>query len=589
MYSHKNGGTLVNILSRPIEISEFSVRFRNCLFPERIIYVGDLIQKTEEELLNIRSFGRLCLKEVKEFLKKFDLELGIRIPNWRNLSEQELIKELQTRQALSQISLHQSSLTRDKNTLVKLLRKADELDLSIRTTNSLRALKVQYIGDLVLKKRSELMKIRNLGRKSVTEIENRLHKMGLQLGMRITGWSPEKINEMLKTFAKDLELERKLEGEALHKSLEIKTLEDELKYLAKPEGQERNIHIVMKYYGWDGKGTRTLESVGEEFNMTRQRVKQICKKYEIKIARLKLGKALYLPFLDKAINIVSNNLPSSAEDIERKFINESITRGNFNLDGIITAANLFGKDIPFRIVILKKKEIVLQSEASKAPKLIISLAKKITCRCGVATVSDITAQAQEQTKQNITNDLTILVLSSFFKDFSWLDKSGGWFWLRSVPRNRLLNIVKKIIAVTRQIGISDLRAGIGRFSRTEGFAPPRRVLLKLCHQIPWVRIDGNVVEADPPLNWEKILTTNEWVMASVLKVYGPLLHRDFFEEKCLELGMNPVTFNSYLANSPIIAEFAKDIYGPRGAKIPPGLLKSLKPQQKPRILTHLFW
>jgi hypothetical protein len=588
MYSEKDDETLVHIFSQLIERYGTSVRLGNCLFSEKIFYVGDLIQKTEKELLKIRSFGRLCLIEVKDFLKKFDLELGIKIPNWQNLSDQELIKEFHKQQTLLRISFPSPSPP-DNNTLIKLLRNTDELDLSIRATNCLRKLKLQYIGDLVLKKRSELMKIRNLGRTSVTEIENKLNNMGLQLGMRITGWPPENINEMLKRFAKDLESEKKLEKEALHRDLGIITLEDELNYLAKLAGQERNIYIIIKHFGWDGKGAKTLEFVGQEYDMTRERVRQICETFENKITKLKLTKSLYLPLLDKALNVILNNLPSSAEDIEIKFVNQSITRNNFHLDGIITAAKLFGRKIPFRIVILNKKRFVLQAEASKTPKIIINLAKKIIAHWGVATISDITARTEELSKQNITNDFTISVLSLFFKDFSWLDKSGGWFWIRTVPRNRLINLIKKIMAVTEQIDISDLRAGISRFSRMEGFAPPRRVLLELCQQIPWVRVDRNMVEADPTLNWEEILTTNEWAMTSVLKEYGPLLQRDYFEEKCLELGMNPVTFNIYLANSPIIAGFTKDIYGLRGGKIPPGLLSALKPQQKPKILKDFGW
>jgi hypothetical protein len=588
MQSDKDGETLQEILSRPIDRSEVSVRLGNCLTNENIVYLGDLINKNENDLLKIRNFGRLCLKEVKELLQKFDLELGIKIPNWQNLDEQKLIQEFKIQRNIPLVSLP-PTITLDYNILIKLLRKADELDLSIRAANCLKALKVQYIGDLVLKKRSELMKIRNLGRKSVNEIEDKLHKMGLQLGLRITGWPPDNFKEILKIYAKDIDLERRTEAETLYQILGIKTLEDELNNLAKLAGQKRNILIVLKYFGWDGKGTRTLENVGQEFGMSRERVRQICEKFEYKLKETKLRKAFYFPFLDRALNIISNNLMCPADDIGQRLISQSITRDSYDLGGIITAAKLLGRNTPFRIIKLRNIQYVLQRQATKALKLIILQAKKIISRWGVATISDITAQIQEEVKQNITNDFTASILSIFFKDFIWLDKSTGWFWLPSVPRNRLINLITKILSVNEQINISDLRAGISRFSRMEGFAPPRRVLIELCEQIPWVRVNGNTVGADPPLNWEETLTTNEWAMTSVLKTYGPLMSRDDFEKKCIELGMNPVTFNIYLANSSIIAEFAKDIFGLRGAKIPPGLLESSKPRQKSKVLKDFGW
>jgi DNA-directed RNA polymerase subunit alpha len=68
-----------------------------------------------------------------------------------------------------------------------LLRKLDELDLSIRTTNSLKnATSVQYIGDLVQKTDAELLRLPNFGRKSLNEIKEVLGNMGLRLDMKLS-------------------------------------------------------------------------------------------------------------------------------------------------------------------------------------------------------------------------------------------------------------------------------------------------------------------------------------------------------------------------------------------------------------------
>src|SRR5690554_4083782 len=69
-------------LLKPIEDLELSVRSFNCLQTAGIKYVGDLVQKTEAELLKTKNFGRKSLKEIKEILDRMVLELGTKLDNW---------------------------------------------------------------------------------------------------------------------------------------------------------------------------------------------------------------------------------------------------------------------------------------------------------------------------------------------------------------------------------------------------------------------------------------------------------------------------------------------------------------------------
>ncbi len=77
-----------------------------------------------------------------------------------------------------------------------LLRKVDELELSVRSANCLKNDNIVYIGDLVQKSEAEMLRTPNFGRKSLNEIKEVLTQMGLHLGMEITGWPPENIEEM---------------------------------------------------------------------------------------------------------------------------------------------------------------------------------------------------------------------------------------------------------------------------------------------------------------------------------------------------------------------------------------------------------
>jgi DNA-directed RNA polymerase subunit alpha len=79
-----------------------------------------------------------------------------------------------------------------------LLRKVDELELSVRSANCLKNDNIVYIGDLVQKTEQEMLRTPNFGRKSLNEIKEVLTSMGLSLGMTVPGWPPENIEDLAK-------------------------------------------------------------------------------------------------------------------------------------------------------------------------------------------------------------------------------------------------------------------------------------------------------------------------------------------------------------------------------------------------------
>jgi DNA-directed RNA polymerase subunit alpha len=77
-----------------------------------------------------------------------------------------------------------------------LLRKVDELELSVRSANCLKNDNIVYIGDLVQKTEAEMLRTPNFGRKSLNEIKEVLAHMGLSLGMEVPGWPPDNIEDL---------------------------------------------------------------------------------------------------------------------------------------------------------------------------------------------------------------------------------------------------------------------------------------------------------------------------------------------------------------------------------------------------------
>ncbi|MDA0968240.1 MAG: DNA-directed RNA polymerase subunit alpha [Proteobacteria bacterium] len=82
-------------LLKKVEELELSVRSANCLKNDNIIYIGDLVQKTESEMLRTPNFGRKSLNEIKEVLTHMELNLGMSVPDWPPKNIDDLAKKYQ--------------------------------------------------------------------------------------------------------------------------------------------------------------------------------------------------------------------------------------------------------------------------------------------------------------------------------------------------------------------------------------------------------------------------------------------------------------------------------------------------------------
>ena len=155
---------LNKILQIPVSDFELSVRSRNCLSRMNIITLGDLIKKTESDLLSYKNFGETSLAEIKRMLASKGLYLG----QAKDMQNQEL-KEKHKRKLID---------VTDNELLEK---KVEDLELSVRANKCLSKLDIETFGDIIKNSEQELLQVRNFGQTSLNEIKQKLASYGLSL------------------------------------------------------------------------------------------------------------------------------------------------------------------------------------------------------------------------------------------------------------------------------------------------------------------------------------------------------------------------------------------------------------------------
>jgi hypothetical protein len=368
-------------------------------------------------------------------------------------------------------------------------------------------------------------------------------------------------------------------------------LEDELKGLLHtslvPGKAPRPVRerMALAYLGWDGNGPRTLDAVGNEFGVSRERVRQVVGSETDHLKSVRP----FAPALEAALKYVARRLPGVASDIEENLSNESISREAFRVEGILSAADLLHRRANFRIGKVGSIRVILPLKPPNIEKTISVVSRKAIEHWGAATIDDIAARLLEEQGVGVQSDFLSAALPDL-TGFRWLSKEDGWFWLADVPRNRLQNVIEKILSIAPHIHVSDLRRGVGRHHRMEGYAPPRRVLLELCRQTTGYRVNGDTINADPPRDWETVLSPTERTFAQILTQRGPIMSRSALEDECLAAGMNRSTFYVYLEYSPVLERLDRGVYGLRGVSVTPGEVEALAPKiVRRKVLKDYGW
>ncbi len=320
-------------------------------------------------------------------------------------------------------------------------------------------------------------------------------------------------------------------------------------------GGDEKARIVARYCGFDGLGGTTLQTVGAEFGITSERVRQIVGE----VVRRRGNGPVPAPTLLKAIAFIAQRTPGVAEDIEGNMQSAGLSSRRFRAEGIIRAAELFGTAAPFLVTETQRARLIhFFSPASL--DTIVRVAHRTIERWGVASLDTVSAEVRKVAPEAADNRLIRDVLTNA-GDIHWLDPLSEWFWLPSVSRNPLVRRIRKILSVANPMCVAEFRAAVTRDSRLHDYSPPPAVLQELCRQLPGLRASAEYIEADPRIQPREVLGELEAAIVDILAEQGGTMRRAELAAECRKRGLNRSSFYSALTHSPVIAFYPGGLLG----------------------------
>ncbi|MBD8089289.1 hypothetical protein IFT48_04780 [Pseudomonas fluorescens] len=220
---------------------------------------------------------------------------------------------------------------------------------------------------------------------------------------------------------------------------------------------DRNIDITFKHFGWDGSGGCSMQSVGDEHLLTRERVRQISTKCARQMATRQESVVTTLPVLLATINRMA---PARAERVEEAL--NGLGLDGDRLEGVLAAARQFNKaEKHLRISEEFSQRFVIFPDMEGSATQILAKARKITSKVGLANVKellDLVPGIPEPSAIEYIRDVLAIR-----RDTTWLDEEKTWFWLSASPRNRLITCLHKMLSLFSSVTLEGVRQGANRY------------------------------------------------------------------------------------------------------------------------------
>jgi Bacterial RNA polymerase, alpha chain C terminal domain/Sigma-70, region 4 len=569
-----------------LELSRFdlSTRTTNCLANCKLATIGDLAVLSATDILAWRSAGRKTLDEIRTLLGRLGLKLrGDRATacafDPKLLEKLSIdVSRMQTEaEAARTVYLGKAPEDVQKSLLLPM----KSITLSVRAQGVVKQAGATFLGDLAQKTYGDIVKIKNAGRKTATEISEILAHFGLSLGLSIPDWSRDEIELWRRHLNSAITEVIRSEQRAYLATVgpEPETLEEELHRFALAVESERNAGMLESLWGWHGEIPRTLESVGREFRLTRERVRQI----EAKALRRLRHHQFESVFVAKAVALFRAETPDVDTSLAEELRRQGVSRKDFSPWSVQSAAEHLNVKWPFEMVHAEQHRVLALAGEGDKLRRAIAMVRRKTSELGCTNIYSLASELHIA-ENRIPGLVAFLDCAS---QVEWLDSEREWLYLSDASRNRLFNLCSKVLGVCDQIRIAALRRAVSK-SRRLVMCPPQRILAAFIERQGMGRVEDEIVYATPGTSTPPAANSNEGRMLKVLDEHGPVMDGEAFAEECVAAGMNATSFYIYRMISPVISSLGKNVYCKAGADVPPGSVEQILATRRsnPTISDH---
>jgi hypothetical protein len=344
--------------------------------------------------------------------------------------------------------------------------------------------------------------------------------------------------------------------------------------LAVPRWPRERRVALMSRIGWGGAACPTLEEVGQECGITRERVRQLQRKLVERLRRCCVPDSEALVKSCELIRECRN--PQEAAGF--LLCRAGLTSAALPAAGVALLLDLLGASAEFS---------QYQSRlATRTPAIEDALrrAKGLTHSVGVVSLDWVCESAEISLDRSSIRTLLDRSLWARFLD-------QDWFWNPNTgpKRNRLVNLTRKMLSACGPLKVAEVRDGLDRQFRLHRLPhiPPAQALRMFYRQHPGFSVDSDdVVSSQTVLGPEDVLDVTEMIFYDILQAAPDgVLDRGELFAQAVAAGMNPNTFSVYTTYSPILDNPAQDRWVLRGNDVSPAALEVKRGERKQRLST----
>ncbi len=324
------------------------------------------------------------------------------------------------------------------------------------------------------------------------------------------------------------------------------------------------LDTALARLGLAGDPPLTLDEAARLEGTTRERVRAVVRRLRERIAP---AAQVWAPALEQALGVIRHTSPTTSRRLQADLTERGLIPEGFSTSSVLAAARVLERPIE---LYGEEYGLISSRPLPVTPERLMSTALRLSTHWGATTVERVCAGVEAETSVLVPAHLARLLLETQ-PDVRWLDERRGWFWLPTAGRNRVLNQVEKIMAVTPSVSIAELADGITRPQRMKGLALPHYILARLCVDSGrYERSGQQILRKSGHPTWKHLLARNEATLVQALLDHGPVMRRADLQRIAVgERGLSLRSFVVYLNISPVLTRYAYGVYGLRGRRDTP--------------------